>query len=165
MWLLRYNDERGHRVKKQVSSGRLKQLIERDEIDLASATVARPGDEKQRPLGSIGEFSALVQSKMVKAKADQRSQKLDSAYAKIERDARRRRIFKAIDGFFRNLTSVIILLAVIAALVVGGWWLFRNKDSVMQKVQDAAKSVQDASTSGSSATTAEDPSKSTPPPQ
>src|SRR5262245_14815481 len=47
MWLLRYKDERGEKVKKQVSSGRLKQLIERDEIDLSSATVARPGDHSQ----------------------------------------------------------------------------------------------------------------------
>jgi serine/threonine protein kinase len=144
MWTLRYKDEKGQRVKKQVSSGRLKQLIERDEIDLVSATVMRAGDEAPRPIASIREFASLVQSKMVKAKADRRSQKLDTAYAKIERDASRRRIFKAIDNFFRNLTSVIILIAVIAALVVGGWWLFRNKDSVMQKVQDAAKSVQES---------------------
>jgi serine/threonine-protein kinase len=143
MWLLRYKDERGQKVKKQVSTGRLKQLIEHDEIDLGSATVARPGDEKQRPLASLQEFSSLVQSKMVKAKADRRSQKLDLAYEKIERDARRQRIFKVISNFFRRVGNLIVLLAVIIALVIGGWWLFNNRAAVMQKVQDAAKSVQE----------------------
>jgi serine/threonine-protein kinase len=148
LWILRYSDERGQKIKKQVSTGRLKQLVERDELDLTTATVARPGDANQRPLASIPELASLVQSKLVKAKADRRSQRLDNAYAKLERDAKRQRIIKAALNFFRSATSLIILLAVIAALVFGGWWLFRNKQSVIQKVQDAAKNVQDSGGQG-----------------
>jgi hypothetical protein len=73
--VLRYKDENGQKAKKQVSTGRLKQLLERGEIDPATATVHRINEQNQRLIGSVPEFSSLVQSKMVQARADRRSQK------------------------------------------------------------------------------------------
>src|SRR5207249_896349 len=44
LWVLRYTDEHGRHAKKQVSTGRLKQLIERGEVDVVTATVMHPGE-------------------------------------------------------------------------------------------------------------------------
>ncbi len=147
LWVLRTTDGRGQKVKKQVSTGRLKQLLERGEIDPATSTVQRLNEQAQRPLGSVPEFSSLVQSKMVQTKADRRSQKLDNAYEQLDREANRRALVRKLGNMFRSVASIVILIVVIAALAIGGWWLFKNKDAVVQKVQDAAKGTQDAGSS------------------
>jgi serine/threonine-protein kinase len=136
LWLLRYVDEHGRHAKKQVSAGRLKQLIERNEIDVATATIMHPGEHAPRAISSVPEFAALVQSKVVKTKADRRSQKLESAYDKIERAQRRRALFRKIGNALRGLTNLFIILAVLAGLAIGGLLLFKNRDSLMQKIRE-----------------------------
>jgi serine/threonine-protein kinase len=139
LWVLRCKDGRGQKVKKQVSTGRLKQLIERGEIDTAGATVHRVNEETQRPLGSYPEFASLVQSKAVQARADRRSQKMENAYESLERQASRQKTIKAIKGLLRNTASLVTLIVVLASLAFGGWWLFKNKDRVVKQVQNATQ--------------------------
>jgi serine/threonine-protein kinase len=139
MWILRQKDPSGKVVKRQVSTGRLKQLLERGEIDAAQCTVQRTTEQNQRPIRSVPEFASLVQSKVVEARADRRSQKLEYAYEKLEREASRRALFKKLSNMFRSAASLVILIIVIAAIAAGGWWLFKNKDTVVQKVQDTTK--------------------------
>jgi serine/threonine-protein kinase len=148
MWVLRYKDETGKTAKRQVSTGRLKQLIERGEIDPSKATVHRINEQNQRPISSYTEFASLVQSKVVEARADKRSQKLENAYDRLERDAKRQKLVRTIKSVGVKL---VILAVVVGALAFGAKWFFANKDSVMKKVQDATKAAQEpAGASGSS---------------
>ena len=134
LWILRYTDEHGRHAKKQVSTGRLKQLIERDEIDVASATIMHPGEHQPRAISSVPEFAAMVQSKVVKTKADRRSQKLERAYDKIEHAQQRGEVFRKIGNALRSVASFVILILVLAGLAIGGFLLYKNKDSLLQMV-------------------------------
>lgn len=147
MWVLRFKDESGKIAKRQVSTGRLKQMLERGEIDPTKATIHRINEQNQRPIGSYTEFASLVQSKVVEARADKRSQKLENAYVRLERDARRQKLMRTIKSVGVKL---VILAIVVGALAFGAKWFLANKDSVMKKVQDATKGVQEPAGAGAS---------------
>ena len=135
LWVLRATDASGRRVKKQVSTGRLRQLLERHEIDPATTVVTRFGETQPRPISSFGEFASLVQAQVVKAKADSRSSKLDKAYRKIESDQRRRELFRSIGNVIRSVGGLAISVIVVAALAVGAYLAYQHRDSLLQTMR------------------------------
>ena len=77
------------------------------------------------PLGQITEFSELIAKRVVKNKAEAKSQDLKSQYAELEKQYDRRKFWaklrKLKEGAFGGI-GLLIYLAIIAGVIYGAYW-------------------------------------------
>lgn len=106
LWFVQYKNPQGHDAIGKFSTAQVLQMLKSGSLDPRSKA-KKGADGKFLPLAQIAEFESLTQKQMVRVKAEQKTQGLKDAYARIDRQDKWWKIKKKIFGLFSNVVSLV----------------------------------------------------------
>ena len=125
-WYVKYTNPKGQQVISKMQAAQIQQMIKAELIEL-KGTAKRGEKGEFLPLAQYPEFESFMKKRVAKQSAQARAGNMKEMYAKIEKEQRRRKIWR----WFRNKIEgalggigFILYLALIAAVIYGVYLAF-----------------------------------------
>lgn len=137
IWYVKHVNQKGQTVITKMQAAQIQQMIKAELLDLKAT--AKHGEKGQfAPLAQYDEFQDFMKKRIAKQSAQARGVNMKEMYAKIEKEQKRRKVFRwireKVEGALGGV-GFILYLAVIAAVLYGIYWVFPYaRDFVASKV-------------------------------
>ncbi len=126
VWYVKHTNPKGQQVISKMQAAQIQQMIKAELLDL-KATVKRGEKGDFLPLATFSEFESFVKKRIAKQSAQARAGNMQEMYAKIEKEQKKRKIFRwfrdQVEGALGGV-GFILYLAMIAGVVYGIYWIF-----------------------------------------
>ena len=126
LWYVKHTNPKGQVVISKMTAVQIQQMIKGELLDLKATT--RRGEKGDfQPLAQFSEFEDFVKKRLAKASAQTRGVSMKDMYAKIEREQKRRKIWRWFRGLFEGAmggVGFIIYLALIVGGLIGAYKAF-----------------------------------------
>ena len=137
VWYVKHTNQKGQTVITKMQAAQIQQMIKAELLDL-KATAKRGEKGEFHPLAQFDEFQDFMKKRLAKQSAQARGVNMKEMYAKIEKEQKRRNIFRwirdKVEGVLGGV-GFILYLAVIAAVLYGVYWAFPYaRDFVANKI-------------------------------
>jgi serine/threonine-protein kinase len=131
-WYVRHSDAHGKPTVSHWTTAQVLQAMKSDRLD-ASARIARDPKQPFVPFAQFPQFAAESHKLATRTKTKSKDHQLKNQYAKIEKQYRRRHIWRFLAslrdgtiGFVNLILYLTIVVAIIGGAVFGGIWLWQN---------------------------------------
>lgn len=136
-WYVKHTNQKGQTVVTKMQAAQIQQMVKAELLDLR-ATAKRGEKGEFLPLAQYSEFQDFMKKRLAKQSAQARGVNMKEMYAKIEKEQKRRKIFRwireRVEGTLGGV-GFILYLAVIAAVLYGIYWAFPfARDFVASKI-------------------------------
>ncbi len=125
-WYVKHTNAKGQQVISKMQAAQIQQMVKAELIDI-KATAKRGEKGEFAPIGSYPEFEAYVKKRVTKESAQKRAGNMKEMYAQIEKEQKRRKIFRwirdQVEGALGGV-GFIIYIAVICAVIYGAYLAF-----------------------------------------
>ncbi len=125
-WYVKHTNQKGQTVVTKMQAAQIQQMVKAELLDLR-ATAKRGEKGEFLPLAQYDEFQGFMKKRIAKQSAQARGVNMKEMYAKIEKEQKRRKIFRwireKVEGTLGGI-GFILYLAVIAAVLYGVYWIF-----------------------------------------
>ena len=137
VWYVKHVNQKGQTVITKMQAAQIQQMVKSELLDL-KATAKRGEKGDFRPLAQFDEFQDFMNKRIAKQSAQARGVNMKEMYAKIEKEQKRRKVFRwirdKVEGTLGGI-GFILYLAVIAAVLYGIYLGFPYaRDFVASKV-------------------------------
>ncbi|TXT38443.1 MAG: serine/threonine protein kinase bacterial [Planctomycetota bacterium] len=126
VWYVKHTNQKGQTVITKMQAAQIQQMVKAELLDL-KATAKRGEKGEFLPLAQYPEFQDFMKKRLAKQSAQARGVNMKEMYAKIEKEQKRRKIFRwlhdKVEGTLGGI-GFILYLAVIAAVLYGIYWAF-----------------------------------------
>lgn len=137
IWYVKHTNQKGQTVITKMQAAQIQQMVKAELLDLR-ATAKRGEKGEFLPLAQYDEFQEFMKKRLAKQSAQARGVNMKEMYAKIEKDQKRRKIFRWIHDKVESAlggVGFILYLAVIAAVLYGVYWGFPYaRDFIASKI-------------------------------
>jgi serine/threonine-protein kinase len=148
VWYVKHTNQKGQTVVTKMQAAQIQQMIKAELLDIKST--AKRGEKGEfLPLAQYAEFQDFMKKRIAKQSAQARGVNMKEMYAKIEKEQKRRKIFRwihdKVEGALGGL-GFILYLAIIGAVLYGIYLAFPIvRDFVAAKIgiEPPAKTPQD----------------------
>lgn len=136
-WYVKHKNPKGQVVVTKMQAAQIQQMVKAELLDL-KATARRGEKGEFLPLAQYPEFEDFIKKRVAKQSAQARGANMKEMYAKIEKEQKRRQIFRwirdKVEGTLGGI-GFLLYLAVIAAVLYGIYWAFPYaRDFIASKV-------------------------------
>lgn len=125
-WYVKHTNPKGQQVISKMQAAQIQQMVKAELLDL-KATAKRGEKGEFAPLGSYPEFEAYVKKRVTKESAQKRAGNMKEMYAQIEKEQKKRKIFRwirdKVEGALGGV-GFIVYIAVICAAIYGAYLAF-----------------------------------------
>ena len=137
IWYVKHTNQKGQTVITKMQATQIQQMVKAELLDLR-ATAKRGEKGEFLPLAQYPEFQDFMKKRLAKQSAQSRGVNMKEMYAKIEKEQKRRKIFRwihdKVEGALGGV-GFILYLAVIAAVLYGVYWGFPYaRDFIADKI-------------------------------
>ena len=126
VWYVKHTNQKGTTVITKMQAAQIQQMVKAELLDL-KATAKRGEKGEFLPLAQYAEFQDFMKKRIAKQSAQSRGVNMKEMYAKIEKEQKRRKIFRwirdKVEGALGGV-GFILYLAVIAAVLYGIYLAF-----------------------------------------
>ena len=126
IWYVKHTNQKGQTVITKMQATQIQQMVKAELLDL-KATAKRGEKGEFLPLAQYEEFQDFMKKRIAKQSAQVRGVNMKEMYAKIEKEQKRRKIFRwihdKVEGALGGV-GFVLYLAVIAAVLYGVYWGF-----------------------------------------
>ncbi len=126
LWYVKHTNSKGQIVISKMTAAQIQQMIKAELLDLKATT--RRGDKGDfLPVAQFQEFEDFAKRRLAKASAQTRAGSMKDMYAKIEKEQKRRKIWRWFRGLFEGAmggVGFIIYILLIAGALVGAYKAF-----------------------------------------
>ena len=120
-WYVKHTNQKGQTVVTKMQAAQIQQMVKAELLDL-KATAKRGEKGDFLPLAQYDEFQDFMKKRIAKQSAQARGVNMKEMYAKIEKEQKRRKVFRwiheKVEGTLGGI-GFILYLAVIAAVLYG----------------------------------------------
>ena len=125
-WYVKHTNAKGQQVLSKMQAAQIQQMVKAELLDI-KATAKRGEKGEFAPLGSYPEFEAYVKKRVTKESAQKRAGNMKEMYAQIEKEQKKRKIFRwirdKVEGALGGV-GFIVYIAVICAVIYGAYLVF-----------------------------------------
>ena len=125
-WYVKHQNQKGQTVVTKMQAAQIQQMVKAELLDLR-AKAKRSEKGEFLPLAQYDEFQHFMKKRIAKQSAQARGVNMKEMYAKIEKEQKRRKIFRwirdKVEGTLGGI-GFILYLAVIAAVLYSLYWVF-----------------------------------------
>ena len=125
-WYVKHTNPKGQQVISKMQAAQIQQMVKAELLDL-KATAKRGEKGDFAPIGSYPEFETFVKKRVTKESAQKRAGNMKEMYAQIEKEQKRRKIFRwirdKVEGALGGV-GFIVYLAVICGAIYGAYLAF-----------------------------------------